>query len=129
MRFRAFGGTHAAALYTLIALWATWPLARGLTHDVAWDLGDPVLVIWALAWNCSQLLAILGGDIGAGQRIQLTVPRGVWQGSRVRAGGAWALMGTTMAPGFDLADFEAAERSLLAEVWPRHRELIQALTR
>ncbi len=63
MRFRTFGGAHAAALYTLIALWATWPLARGLAHDVAWDLGDPVLVIWVLAWNCSQLLAILSGDV------------------------------------------------------------------
>jgi hypothetical protein len=64
VRFRAFGGAHAAAVYTLIAVWATWPLARGLPRDVAWDLGDPVLVIWALAWNCSQLLAILGGDVG-----------------------------------------------------------------
>jgi hypothetical protein len=63
VRFRTFGGTHAAAVYTLVALWATWPLARGLTHDVAWDLGDPVLVIWALAWNCTQLLAILSGDL------------------------------------------------------------------
>jgi hypothetical protein len=63
VRFRTFGGAHAAALYTLIALWATWPLARGLAHDVAWDLGDPVLVIWLLAWNCSQLLAILSGDV------------------------------------------------------------------
>jgi len=63
VRFRTFGGAHAAALYTLIALWATWPLARGISHDVAWDLGDPVLVIWALAWNCSQLLAMLSGDV------------------------------------------------------------------
>jgi hypothetical protein len=64
VRFRAFGGAHAAALYTLIAVWATWPLAGGLSRDVAWDLGDPVLVIWVLAWNCTQLLAILGGDVG-----------------------------------------------------------------
>ena len=64
MRLRAFGAAHAALLYTLIALWATWPLARGLSRDVAWDLGDPVLVIWVLAWNCTQMLAILRGDVG-----------------------------------------------------------------
>ena len=64
MRLRAFGAAHAALLYTLIALWATWPLARGLSRDVAWDLGDPVLVIWVLAWNCTQMLAILRGDFG-----------------------------------------------------------------
>ena len=63
MRLRTFGATHATLVYAAIALWATWPLARGLTRDVAWDLGDPVLVIWALAWNCTQLLAILGGDV------------------------------------------------------------------
>ena len=63
MRLRNFGAAHAALVYTAITLWATWPLARGLTRDVAWDLGDPVLVIWAIAWNCSQLLAILGGDV------------------------------------------------------------------
>jgi hypothetical protein len=63
VRFRTFGAFHAGLAYTAITLWATWPLARGLTRDVAWDLGDPVLVIWAIAWNCSQLLAILGGDL------------------------------------------------------------------
>jgi hypothetical protein len=63
VRFRTFGAIHAALAYTAITLWTTWPLARGLTHDVAWDLGDPVLVIWALAWNCAQILAILGGDL------------------------------------------------------------------
>lgn len=63
MRLRSFGGVHATLAYTAIALWATWPLATGLTRDVAWDLGDPVLVIWALAWNCTQLLAVLGGDL------------------------------------------------------------------
>ena len=34
----------------------TWPLARGLARDVAWDLGDSVLVMWILAWDCEQLL-------------------------------------------------------------------------
>ncbi len=59
-RLRAW---HACAAYAVIALAATWPLARGLGSDVAWDLGDPLLVMWALAWNCSQLLSILGGDL------------------------------------------------------------------
>ena len=53
---------HALAAYTFIALAATWPLAAGLGRDIAWDLGDPVFVTWVLAWDCEQLLAILGGD-------------------------------------------------------------------
>ncbi|NOT26554.1 MAG: hypothetical protein HOP16_10680 [Acidobacteria bacterium] len=49
--------------YFLIAIAATWPLTRGLARDIPWDLGDPVLVLWVLAWDCEQLLRILGGDV------------------------------------------------------------------
>src|ERR671912_728295 len=54
---------RALAAYTAIALIATWPLARGLAGDVAWDLGDSLLNMWILAWDCEQLLAILRGDL------------------------------------------------------------------
>src|SRR3954470_1867014 len=53
--------SYALAAYTLIALVMTWPLARGLARDVAWDLGDSVLNMWILAWDCEQFRAILGG--------------------------------------------------------------------
>jgi hypothetical protein len=53
---------HALGAYIALALVATWPLARGLGRDVPADLGDPVFVMWVLAWDCEQLLAILGGD-------------------------------------------------------------------
>lgn len=55
---------HALAAYVLLALAATWPLAAGLARDVAWDLGDSLLAMWAIAWNNEQLLAILRGDLG-----------------------------------------------------------------
>jgi hypothetical protein len=54
---------HALAAYLVVALVATWPLVRGLTRDVPWDLGDPLLVMWVLAWDCEQLLSILAGDL------------------------------------------------------------------
>jgi hypothetical protein len=53
---------HALAAYLGLALIATWPLIRGIARDVPADLGDPVFVMWVLAWDCEQLLAILGGD-------------------------------------------------------------------
>jgi hypothetical protein len=53
---------HAAAAYLALAIVTTWPLIRGLGRDVPADLGDPVFVMWALAWDCQQLLAILRGD-------------------------------------------------------------------
>lgn len=48
--------------YLLLAIATTWPLTRGLGEDVPWDLGDPLLVMWILSWDCEQILGILGGD-------------------------------------------------------------------
>ena len=62
-------------------------------------------------------------------RPQALVPRGVWQGSRLKAGGKFALLGTTVAPGFEFADFELANRETLLAAYPAHAELIRALTR
>ena len=52
---------YAAAAYAVIAVAMTWPLARGLARDVAWDLGDPVLNIWILSWDWEQFRGILAG--------------------------------------------------------------------
>ncbi len=69
-------------------------------------------------------IVTLGPDIVAGQNVQTVVPAGVWQGSIVRAGGAFALLGTTMAPGFDFADYEAADRVALTAAFPNFAERI-----
>jgi hypothetical protein len=53
----------AALAYLALTLIATWPLVLGLGRDVAWDLGDSVLVMWILSWDCEQLLRIAGGDL------------------------------------------------------------------
>ena len=52
----------AALVYLATAIYTTWPLTKGLTHDVPWDLGDPLLNIWILSWDGEQLKAILSGD-------------------------------------------------------------------
>jgi predicted cupin superfamily sugar epimerase len=71
----------------------------------------------------------LGNDLLRGERPQLVVPRGVWQGARVAAGGSFALLGTTVAPGFDAEDFELGAREELLRRYPQAAELIAALTR
>ena len=90
-------------------------------------LGDPVEQL-VLEPGGAGRRVVLGHDLAAGQRVQHTVPRGAWQGARLAAGGAWALLGPTVAPGFDLADFEAGERAALLAGWPEQRALIEALT-
>lgn len=51
---------------------------------------------------------ILGSDVLSGQQVQAVVPKGCWQGTRLVEGGEWALLGTTMTPGFQPAGFELA---------------------
>jgi hypothetical protein len=55
--------SHALVAYLALTIVATWPLVLGLGRDVAWDLGDSVLNMWIMAWDCEQLLAILRGDL------------------------------------------------------------------
>ncbi len=50
----------------------------------------------------------LGQDIMAGMQVQHVVPARSWQGARLAPGGSWALLGTTMAPGFHIDGFELA---------------------
>ena len=91
-------------------------------------LGDPVemLQLWP---NGEAKRVVLGTDIENGMAPQLVVPRGVWQGTRLAHGGAFALLGCTVSPGFEYADYESGSRQVLSEKYPGHRELIHALTK
>lgn len=73
----------------------------------------------------------LGSDLVKGQRPQVVVPGGTWQGCApaVAHEGAWALLGTTMAPGFRYEDFEVGGREDLTAAWPAAAARIAALTR
>jgi uncharacterized protein len=91
-------------------------------------LGDPVELLM-LGDAGSIATVVLGPDLPAGQRVQHVVPRGVWQGSRLRAGGRVALLGTTMAPGYDPQDYEGGERGDLCARYPGAAAEIVRLTR
>jgi predicted cupin superfamily sugar epimerase len=91
-------------------------------------LGDPVELLCLREDGSGEVLTI-GTDMDAGMSPQITVARGTWQGSRLRTGGKFALLGTTVAPGFEFADFELADRTLLTERYPSFAELIRELTR
>ena len=80
-------------------------------------LGDPVEQLHLMPDGSHRVVEI-GPDLAAGQRPQVIVPRGVWQGARVKPGGRFALMGTTVAPGFDFADFEMGDATALSAEWP-----------
>jgi hypothetical protein len=77
----------------------------------------------------SSAVFILGPDLAAGQHVQLVVPAGVWQGTRLIGDGVGALLGCTVTPGFDFADYRNATYAELVVKWPGEAERIKALTR
>lgn len=91
-------------------------------------LGDPVemLQLWP---DGSGKQVIIGTDIESGMAPQVVVPHGVWQVARLGAGGKLALLGCTVSPGFEYADYESGSRQLLSEAYPEQIEMICALTR
>jgi uncharacterized protein len=91
-------------------------------------LGDPVEMLLLHPDGRSEQVT-LGQDILQGQHVQFVVPRGVWQGSRVRRGGQFALMGTTLAPGYADPDYEHGQYEELAAAYPEQAELIRELAR
>lgn len=94
-------------------------------------LGDPVEMLWLLPDGTGQT-QVLGPDLQAGEKVQLVVPKGVWQGSHLKPGlgrHGFALLGCTMAPGFDYSDYEEGKRADLAQKYAQFTGLIAQLTR
>ena len=90
--------------------------------------GSPVAVhVISRGGKYSKIL--LGSNPDEGQVFQAVVPAGCWFGSHVADWKSWALVGCTVAPGFEFEDFEMAKRENLLGLYPKHRELIEKLTR
>lgn len=90
-------------------------------------LGDPVEILLLKPGGRAETV-LLGQHIVSGMRVQQAVSAGVWQGSRLVPGGRFALLGTTMSPGFDPADFELGKRDELSARYPDSAALIALLT-
>ncbi|HEY1901540.1 MAG TPA: cupin domain-containing protein [Terracidiphilus sp.] len=91
-------------------------------------LGDPVEMLQLYADGRSAVFN-LGPDLEAGQHVQLVVPAGVWQGTRLIGDGQVALVGCTVTPGFDFADYRRGSYAELVEKWPAEAERLKILTR
>jgi len=71
----------------------------------------------------------LGLDLAAGERPQVVIPAGTWFAAELAPGVSHCLIGCTVAPGFDFADFELSAGPELAQRFPAHAERIARMTR
>lgn len=101
-----------------------------IRSDEVWHFytGGPLLI--HVIFPSGRYEQIRLGKDGERQAVfQAVVPAGCWFASECAPGTEFSLVGCTVAPGFEFADFELAERENLARQFPGHRELIHRLTR
>jgi len=110
-------GDDFSALHRLAAdeLWHFYAGSRLLVHSI-----DP---------NGHHNMIRLGQNADAKEQFQCAVPGGHWFGSCLEWPDSYALVGCTVAPGFDFSDFEMARRADLLAQYPQHKEVIHKLTR
>lgn len=71
----------------------------------------------------------IGNDPSHGQRLQCCIPAGTWFAAEPAAGSAFSLLGCTVSPGFDFADFELASYARLSAELSEHSALVRRFTR
>ena len=118
---------HSSAIYYLLLAPDFSALHRlSATETYHWYAGAPLRLL-LLDADGRVTEPVLGPDLAAGQRPQLVVPAGTWQGSS--STGEWTLVGTTTAPPFDWDGFELGERAALSDRYPAAADRIADLTR
>ena len=117
----------ATAIYFLLTANSFSALHRLVGDEIYhFYAGDPVQLL-ELFPDGSSRITMLGSDILGGMVPQHIVRGGVWQGSRLISGGQYALLGTTMAPGFDFEDFVKGRAEDLVTQYPERADLIRLL--
>ena len=127
-----FSGNRSmsTAIYFLITA-GNFSAFHRIKSDECWHFytGDPLWVHLINDATGDYSIIELGNDLNGTGVFQAVVPAGYWFASETKAGGVFSLVGCTVAPGFDFADFELAERNQLIAEFPEHTTIIQRLTR
>jgi predicted cupin superfamily sugar epimerase len=125
-------GARAAstAIYFLVIAQEPATFLHRLASDEVFHLydGGPLEILRLFAdgrWD----VAVLGMNLDAGERPQIVVPAGTWFGTELRAGASHCLVGCTVAPGFEFADFELAEGPELEALYPPAADRIRRMSR
>ncbi len=121
--------SFSTAIYFLLngAEFSAW---HRIQQDEVWHFYDGTsLTLHMLDPDGAYSAVTLGRDVEAGQRLLSVVNAGWLFGATVDDTNSYALLGCTVAPGFDFADFEMPTRAELLQQYPDQREVIELLSR
>ena len=119
----------ATAIYFLLEGKQISKLHR-IASDEIWHFydGGP-LVIAMISPEGRAAEICLGRNPEKGEMPQAVVPAGVWFGAFLAQPDSFALVGCTVAPGFEFRDLEFADPAVLPRQFSEHRALIDRLTK
>ncbi len=126
-----FGGARAfsTAIYFLLEGTQVSALHR-LDSDEIWHFYAGSSLTLHVIHPDGRLEAMrMGAAKDEGEAFQAAVPAGAWFGATVDDPRSFTLVGCTVAPGFSFDDFQLATRAELTARFPRHRAIIERLTK
>ncbi len=119
--------------FSTAILYLVTPQSFSKLHRVKSDevfhfyLGDAVEMLTITETGKTETI-FLGIDYLKGQKPQVIVPKNIWQAAKLAAGGKFALLGCTVSPGFEFADYQPGDRQLLIKQFPDLKDKIQEYT-
>jgi len=102
-----------------------------LKSDETWHFytGTSVLRISIISREGELSHFLLGPNPDYDEVFQVLAPKNHWFAAELTNSEGYALIGCTVAPGFEYADFEMASRENLIQQFPQHERLIQKLAK
>jgi len=120
---------YSTSIYFLLTS-ASFSAFHRIPQDEIWHFydGSPIH-LHMISPDGIYTKTTIGRDIKNGEIPQFVVPGGAWFGAIVLGEDDFALVGCTVAPGFDFLYLELGLRADLVRKYPKHQEIISSLTR
>ncbi len=116
------------AIYFLLS-YGQFSAFHKILSDEMWHFyAGQTLTIYEIENNGNLNTHQLGADLENGETFQCIIKAGNWFGSRCEIVDGFSLVGCTVSPGFDFADFELANRKELCQFFPNLATLIKEMT-
>ena len=127
-RFGA-GRAFSTAIYFLLEQ-GNFSAFHRIKSDECWHFyaGD-ALHIYIIRQSGELEIISLGNDPEKGQTFQYVVPANCWFASQPAPDSEYCFVGCTVSPGFEFADFELANATILSNEYPQHKEIVKELCR
>ena len=119
---------HSTSIYFLLS-GNEFSAFHRIKSDELWHFYEgSAITVHMIDENGKYSKALVGNNFDNGEAFQNVVPHGVWFASELSDKNSYALVGCTVAPGFDFEDFEMGDRDTLLKMFPMHKEIITRLT-